>query len=125
MCCDSPFDTILTDAGENFNNEKDDGLWEARKGIVLNELDELGNVTRTEKREKEREGDGEREREREREGGREEERGLTSQIRQIKQLSYLGLEMLAMASGLCLSRSVRTVGGGWLSLPTPTFSPMT
>ena len=106
MYHDSPVDAILTDTGENFNNKKNNGFREAGKGIVLNELNQLGNVTHTERR---------RERD-----SIDKSMDKTANISKIR---YLGLEMLAMASGLCLSRSVRTVGG-WLSLATPTFSPI-
>ena len=64
----SPVDTVLADTGENFNNKENNSLRETGKGIVLNELDQLGNITCTIGRE------GERERERESESERERDR---------------------------------------------------
>ena len=61
----SPVDTVLADTGENFNNKDNDSLRETGKGIVLNELDQLGNITCTIGREGGREGERERESERE------------------------------------------------------------
>ena len=60
IVCNPPVDAVLTDTGENFNNEHHESLRETGKGVVLNELDELGNVTCTKRRDRER--DRERER---------------------------------------------------------------
>ncbi len=75
MYYNSPVDTVLTDTGENFDNEKNNRFREAGKGIVLNELNQLGNITSTERR---RRGERWRDRERERESERREVRERVS-----------------------------------------------
>ena len=47
IACNSPVDAVLTDTRENFNNKQYNSLRETGKGVMLNVLDQLGNVTRT------------------------------------------------------------------------------